>query len=146
MLRGYCGIGLYQARWDTNIGTAFRSALCFGANFLYTIGHKYKKQASDTCDSTRHLPYLHYENYDDFIQRKPKDANIVCVEITDNARDLTKFYHPKQALYLFGNETYGIHEKYLQNHLVVKIPTKLCLNVASSVGIVLYDRMLKQAK
>ena len=145
-MRGYCGIGFYQARWDTNIGTGFRSAVCFGANFLYTIGHKYKKQSSDTCDSTRHLPYLHYEAYDDFIKRKPQDARIVCVEITDNARDLTKFCHPERALYLFGNETYGIHEKYLRNHLVVKIPTKLCLNVASSVGIVLYDRMLKQAK
>lgn len=141
--RGYAGLGFYQAKHDTNIGTGFRTALAFGLDFLCTIGHKYKKQSTDTCDSTKHLPYYHYQCYDDLVANKPEKCEIVCIEITKTAHNLVNFIHPERCLYLVGNEGYGIHEKYLNNHQVVYIPSKICLNVAVAASLVLWDRIVK---
>jgi hypothetical protein len=54
--RGYWGIAFYEPKFEENIGTAVRSANCFGANFITIIGNRYEKQPSDTMASYRHLP------------------------------------------------------------------------------------------
>lgn len=56
MKRGYFGIGVYHPKNVINIGTLWRSANCFGADFLFTIGHRYKHQGSDTLKTYRHIP------------------------------------------------------------------------------------------
>lgn len=148
MNRGFAGIGFYQYMHEENIGSAFRSAYAFGIDLLFTIGRKYRQQASDTCASTRHVPYYGYVSYDDFRQHLPKNSQIVCVELSEKAYNLENFVHPEQALYLFGNESSGIPQKILEDryNLVVQIPTKLCLNVACTASIVIWDRISKQRK
>ena len=48
MKRGFFGVGIENTKTHQNIGTLWRSASIMGASFMFTIGKRYKKQASDT--------------------------------------------------------------------------------------------------
>ena len=62
MKRGYFAIGIYESKTETNIGTLWRSAYNFGADFIFTIGKRYKKEPSDTTKSERHIPLYGYDD------------------------------------------------------------------------------------
>lgn len=144
-MRGYYGIGIYNTKTESNVGTLWRSAYNFGANFIFTIGKRYKKQSSDTVKACRHIPLYEYLTYEDFKSNIPNGCQIVCIEISEKAKDLKDFKHPERCIYLLGAEDYGIPEKYLTGNQVVKINSKMCLNVASTGSIVMYDRQVKYA-
>lgn len=141
--RGFFGIGIWHPQHDCNVGGLYRSATAFGASFLFTVGRKYKYQPTDTCNSTKHTPYYNYLTGEDLVKSLPSGCRLVCVEITDDARDLTTFCHPENTAYLLGNETMGIPPKFMDGKIVVKIPTLVCLNVASAGTTVIYDRISK---
>ena len=143
-LRGYFSIGIYNCQKDVNLGTLWRSAYCFGAVSVFTIGRRAEKQSSDTICSWRHIPYLAYPSFDDFYAHLPYDCLLVGIEMVGDAEPLEIFSHPQQAVYLLGTEGDGIPEKILSRcHKVVRIDTRLCLNVAVAGSIVLYDRRAK---
>lgn len=48
MSRGYCGIGIFHPKFEVNQGTLWRTALAFHANFMFTVGHRFRWQSSDT--------------------------------------------------------------------------------------------------
>lgn len=146
MNRGYFGIGIYDAKREVNFGTLMRSAYSFGASFIFTVGHRFKKQASDTCKTWRHLPVVNYKTIDDLIEHLPHACPIVAVELCENARQLNNFCHPLSACYLLGAEDVG-----LPKHILDKCPSRVvvpkakqCLNVAVAGSIVMYDRVIKQ--
>jgi tRNA G18 (ribose-2'-O)-methylase SpoU len=142
---GYFGIGIYQAKTEHNIGTLFRSALVFGADFIFVIGKRYKVQSSDTYKTTTHLPFYEYLTFEDFYKNMPKGAQLVGIEITDNAREIKNYCHPKQAIYLLGAEDSGIPNTILDRCVdIVKLPGKQCLNVSTAGSIVLFDRVNKR--
>ena len=142
--RGFFGIGLYKPKIEINVGTLFRTAAIFGCNFMFTIGHRYKHQRSDTMKSHRHIPLFHYESFDDFKVHLPKCSSLVGVELTQNARPIRNFIHPKQAVYMLGAEDNGIDENILrQCDHVIKLPGDVSLNVSVAGSIVLYDRIGK---
>lgn len=143
-MRGYCGIGVYHPQHECNLGTLFRSAVAFGADFIFTIGKKYKPQNSDTCRSYKHIPCFNYVNLQDFKDHIPKDCKLVCVEIDDRAREIKNFIHPDRAIYIIGNEGGGIPQELMKSSLVVRIKTSICLNLSVAGSIILYDRMNKQ--
>ena len=60
---GYYVIGIYHTKTECNVGTLYRSAYQLGAAFVFTIGRRYKKQASDTYNTTLHIPLYHYESF-----------------------------------------------------------------------------------
>ena len=64
-MRGYFGIGVYHAKKDVNIGTLWRSAYIFGASFIFTIGRRFPKQASDTVKAFRHIPLFEYQTIEE---------------------------------------------------------------------------------
>lgn len=142
--RGFFGIGIWGPQHDCNVGTLFRSAVAFGASFIFTVGRKYSRTSADTVNSPRHIPYYRHLTGDDLIASLPSGCKIVCVEITDKSYELPEFCHPETCVYLLGNEGNGIPEKFMQDKLVVEIPTRYCLNVATAGSIVLYDRVSKQ--
>lgn len=141
--RGYFGIGVYNIKTEMNLGTLWRSAQNFGASFIFTIGRRYKRQASDTTRAQRHVPLYEYLTLEDFYEHMPKDCMLVCIEQTDDAKKLRDFPHPERAVYLLGAEDYGLPEKIMKGHSIVYIDTPYCLNVAVAGSIIMYDRSVK---
>ncbi len=143
MKRGYFGIGIYHPKTTENIGTLWRSAHNFGADFIFTIGKRYKRQASDTTKAERHIPLYEYNTFEEFKKNLPKGCRIVCIEQSDQSRDLKDSVHPETCAYLLGAEDYGIPEKYMEGTQRVFIDTPMCINVAVAGSIVMYDRRCK---
>lgn len=144
MKKGYFGIGIFNPRYDINVSSLFRGAHAFGADFLYTIGSKYEKTKADTGDVTKHIPYFHYENEEEFVKGLPAGAELVSVELSEAASKLSNFYHPKRAVYLLGNEREGVPFNLMnKSKFIVQIPTNICLNVGVTGSIVMYDRTLR---
>lgn len=78
-MRGFFGIGLYMPKTSENIGTLWRSAANFGANFMFTIGARCMiKQPSDTELSFKHIPFYVYPDLASFIL--PNDCRLVGIE------------------------------------------------------------------
>jgi len=143
-MRGYFGIGIVNGKIESNIGTLWRSANIYGADFIFTIGNRYKKQCSDTMKTTRHIPLYHYDNFDDFYKHIPHGCQLVGVELDERSEDIKSFAHPKCCVYLLGAEDNGLPEKALQKcKHIVQLPGEHCLNVAVAGSIVMYDRKIK---
>lgn len=144
--KGYFGIGIWQHKHDCNVGTLFRSAYAFGADFLFTVGRPYKKQASDTPNAVKHIPYYNYVSTDDFLKHLPKDCRLVAVEITDEATPIENFVHPERAIYVLGSEAQTLPKRILDASLVVKINTKICLNVSTAGSIAIFHRKAQECE
>lgn len=143
-VRGFCGIGIYRPKTEVNVGTLVRSARAFGADFVFTIGERYRRSPS-AVKHERHLPVLHFESLEAFRDCMPRndDTRIVAVEITEDSSSLPTFTHPERAIYLLGAEDDGLPPEALKGCNVVEIPGKYCLNVGVAGSIVLYDRVAK---
>ena len=146
MSRGYFGIGVYGSKWESNIGTLLRSAHMYGADFVFTIGKRYSKQATDTPDTTRHTPLFEYTDWEDFTSHLPKGCEIVLIEQSDSSIQLTKYKHPERAVYVLGAEDWGLPQEILDRHQTIEIPTikSQSMNVSSAGTVVMYDRHTKQ--
>ncbi len=141
MNRGYCGIGVYNMKSECNYGTLFRSANCFGVDFIFLIGKRFKEQSSDTMRTERHIPLYEYDTFDEFCSNIPYGCRLVGVEITERSHFLKIFSHPLQAAYILGQEDGSLPSQIINRcQSVVKIKTTHCLNVAVAGSIVLYDR------
>jgi tRNA G18 (ribose-2'-O)-methylase SpoU len=146
-LRGYFGVGIFHSKSVVNVGTLWRSAHNFGADWLFTIGRRYRTQASDTTKATKHVPLYEFDTFADFRRGLPRDCLIVAVELHTRAVELPRFAHPERAVYLLGAEDHGLPEDVLQDcHRIVQIPGAVrCLNVATAGSIVMYDRIARGA-
>ena len=100
MKKGYFGIGIENTKTKANIGTLWRSAYGLGAAFIFVIGDRYKKQASDTVKAMRHIPMYHYETFDKFYENMPKDCQLIGIELHEKSRELSGYGHPERAIYL----------------------------------------------
>ncbi len=147
MIRGYFGIGIYHTKTEINVGTLWRSARNFGAAFIFTIGRRYRQQASDTTNTQQHIPLYHFETFEDFRHHRPMDCPLIGIEQTDTSVSITGFKHPSRAIYLLGAEDHGLPPEILSRcQSVVHIDTPMCLNVAVAGSIVMFDRAAKAAK
>ncbi len=143
--RGYYGIGMFEPKTEDNLGGLIRSAACFGADFVFTIGNRYRKQNTDTANATLHMPLFHYVDIEDFLNHVPDKCDVVGIEIIDGAKSLEYFGHPERAVYILGGEDRTLPNEVLQAcNSVRKINTTNCLNVASAATVVMYDRSAKQ--
>lgn len=138
----YFGIGVYHPKTEVNIGTLMRSAYSFGASYVYTIGRRYRRQASDTVKCQNQIPLYHYQTLDELLKNMPVGCRLIGVELAEAARQVGQYAHPQQCVYLLGAEDYGIPPKDLRRcHEVIQIPHAThCLNVAVAGSIVLFDR------
>lgn len=146
--RGYFGIGIYNPKIESNMGMLMRSAFAFGADFVFTIGKRYEHEATDTPWTNLHVPTFNYSDIDDFFKHVPTECPVVAVELANNARKLTGYCHLERACYLLGAEDSGIPEDILKrcDHTVIIPHTKMCLNVAMTGNIILWDRISKRAQ
>ncbi|HEC36625.1 hypothetical protein LCGC14_1312390 [marine sediment metagenome] len=88
-MRGYFGIGIENTKTKANIGTLWRSAYGLGAAFIFVIGNRYKKQASDTVKAMRHIPMYHYDTFEQFYENMPKDCQLIGIELCKSMKKLT---------------------------------------------------------
>ena len=70
--RGFFGIGVWHPKHEINIGGLWRSACCFGAAFVFTVGRRYRNQPSDTLKAVRHIPLVEYVDVEDLIWHLPR--------------------------------------------------------------------------
>lgn len=145
--RGYFGIGIENTKTGANVGTLWRSAYLFGASFIFTIGHRYRFQSSDTVKAWRSIPLFPYESFEDFHSSIPRDCRVVGVELTPDARPLEQFIHPERVIYLLGAEDNGLTKEALEycrtSGGIVILPGDFSMNVAAAGSIVMYDRHAK---
>lgn len=142
--QGFFGIGIQNGKTPENLGVLWRSAQNMGASFIFTIGNRYARQASDTHKAVGAMPYFHYDTFEDFYKHIPKGAMLVGVELDDKAVPLETFEHPRRCVYLLGAEDNGLSNKAIEaSHHLVKFDTPLSLNVSVAGSIVMYDRRTK---
>jgi tRNA G18 (ribose-2'-O)-methylase SpoU len=144
--RGYFGIGIYHTKTEVNVGTLWRSAYQLGAAFVFTIGRRYKQQASDTYKTARHTPLYHYTDFASFQDGRPYGAELVGVELDEKAKPIPGFVHPQRAIYLLGAEDHGLPPEIVAKcqHLVTLQGGSF--NVAVAGSIVMYDRQSRNLK
>ena len=147
--RGYFAVGVYRPKTEANIGTLWRTATLYGASLMFTVGHRYVRQASDTPKSWRHTPLMHFEDIDDLIAHLPYSAPLIGVELDDRAVMLGRFTHPERAVYLLGAEDDGIPPNVLARcHHVVQIESAepQSMNVATAGAVIAYHRHMTRER
>jgi len=142
--KGYFGIGILHGKTPMNFGTLFRTAQIMEADFIFVIGAKFKVQASDTMNSSRHIPTFEFKDFHDFNTHRPHGCQLVGIEIDETAVPLKYFVHPKQVCYLLGAEDNGLTKEALAAcQSLIVLPGKRSMNVSVAGSIVLYDRHVK---
>lgn len=145
MTRGFCGIGIFHTKTPANVGTLWRSAHGFGADFLFTVGRRYQREASDTTKAWKHVPLYHYLDMADLKAHLPFECRLVGIEYDEDARPLPSYVHPERACYILGAEDGGLSPEAVRacHDLIVVPGAARCLNVATAGSIVLYDRITR---
>lgn len=147
--RGFFGVGIMETKIEANVGMLMRSAYLYNASYIFTIGARYERVASDTPNAHMSIPTFYFENFDDFMGHIPLRTSLVGIEQTSSSRDLTNYIHPERAVYLLGAEDYGLPNEVTQAcDQVVEIPTHrpYSMNVAVAGSIVMADRYVKGVK
>lgn len=142
MTRGFAAIGLHRPKDPRNVGEVLRAAGCYGAAMVAASGTRYVRARTDTQAAHKHLPLL---VCDDLQQLIPHAAIPVAVDLIEGATPLPSYRHPESAFYLFGPEDGTLGPEVLSwCRDVVYVPTARCMNLAATVNVVLYDRLVKQ--
>jgi len=145
MNRGFAAIGLVRPKNPINVGSALRAAYAYDASLVAIEGDRsLVKSSQDTTKSHRHLPVL---RGNDLFAMCPYGAIPIAVDLVEDAVPLFDFIHPQSAFYIFGPEDGTLANRHLIRckHRIM-IPTRVCMNLAATINVVLYDRMSKQAR
>lgn len=147
--RGFFAVGIYHPKTEANVGTLWRSANLYGAAYVFTIGLRYRPQASDTPQTPRHTPLFHYDDLDAALRGLPWSTPLVGIELDPRARELRRFAHPPRAAYLLGAEDHGLPPAVTDRcHSLIQIesPGLASMNVATAGTVVLYDRYVRSRR
>ena len=141
IMRGYFEIGIYNGKTVANLGTLWRSAYQLGAAGIFIIGGRYQKQASDTVQAFRHIPFREYVDFEHFQNNRPYDCMLIGVEM--DGRALSGYTHPERAVYLLGAEDSGLPKKVInecQSIISIESIRVNSYNVAVAGSLVMYHR------
>lgn len=142
--RGFFAVGVELPETPINVGTLWRTADLFGAAYIFTVGERYKRQASDTMKTWRHTPLIHYDTLEDLEAGLPYACPLVGIELDERATMLDCYHHRERACYLLGSEDRGLTRQALALcDDVVQLPGEHSMNVAVAGSIVLYDRITR---
>lgn len=147
-MRGYFGLGVEGISKPMNVGSIYRTAHAFGADFVFAIApvvNLGKVHKADTSATEKHVPLYEYAAVEDF--KLPRGCRLVGVEFLDDAIDLPSFTHPERAAYVMGGERSSLSPALTErcDH-IVKIPTRFCVNVGVAAAILMYDRLLTRQR
>lgn len=150
-------IGLVNPKYAHNVGMALRIASCYGLKQVWFSGTrvslepvegKGKKPRVPREERMKGYQKVQLRQFDYFIEQfDSAEVTPVAIEVRDNSESLALFEHPENALYLFGPEDGSIPKPYMHHcHRFVAIPTEHCLNLATAVATVMWDRKLKRVQ
>lgn len=143
-------IVLANPRYAYNVGMVVRLASCYGVKQVWFTGDRVRMDLEKRKKLPREERMKGYRDVEMINYDRPLDqfpgAVPVAVEVRNNSERLQHFEHPQNAVYIFGPEDGSISPSLLnQCHRFVIIPTRnrYCLNLATAVSTVLWDRALK---
>ncbi len=137
-------IGLIKPKSPTNVGAIMRAVGCFAADAVFYTGERYDRAMRFNTDTKHRTKSIPLSGVTCLLGNVPENARIICVELVEGALPLHEYQHPENGYYIFGPEDGTIAQNIIDHaDDVVYIPTKGCLNLAATVNIVLYDRMIK---
>jgi len=142
------GIVLCDPRFAHNVGMVIRLASCYGLGQIWYTGGRVALDISPRKRLPREERMKGYADVQvincDHPFERFADATPVAVEVREKSEPLHGFEHPENALYVFGPEDGSIDKGLLGHcHRFVVIPTRHCLNLATAVATVLWDRQYK---
>jgi tRNA(Leu) C34 or U34 (ribose-2'-O)-methylase TrmL len=150
-------IVLHEPKYPHNVGQIVRLASAFGIGQVWYSGDRVRRALGDRLpreERMRRYGDVVLVNHPDPLGRLceaiPR-ARPVAVELRPGSESLVDFVHPRPSadeegppIYLFGPEDGSLPGALLKRcHRFVTIPSFECLNLATSVAAVLYDRMAK---
>lgn len=141
-------IVLENPKYIENLAAAKRAAACWGADQLLWTGERIR--FNEITRTPRELRMKDYQSVKMIQTARPFDYLDgyvpVCIELLSGSCCLSQFQHPTKAVYIFGPEDGSVSSVFRRFcHYFVHLPSKYCLNLAATVNIVLYDRMIKEA-
>ena len=141
IMRGFSAIGLFHPKTPENVGSTLRACQCYEVAMLAISGKRFKRACTDTFKTWRHMPVIETNDLKTII---PFGCVPVAIDLVDGAQKLTEYKHPERAFYIFGPEDGTLGAMTLPwCRDRVYIPTNGCMNLAATVNVVLYDRLLK---
>eukprot|EP00947_MAST-08B_sp_MAST-8B-sp1_P004939 g4939.t1 len=122
-----------------------RSAFQLGAEGVFTIGRRYKRQRSDIFHLTKHVTLTHHEDFAAFRQEVANARpGVKVVAIEKGGTPLKDFEHPDDAVYLLGAEDHGLSAAELEacdEHVTIEAVRQPMFNVSVAGSIVMYHRL-----
>lgn len=147
-MRGFFGVGVEGISKPMNVGSLYRTAHAFGAEFIFAIAPAVNMgliRKSDTSDASKHVPLYEYASVEEMAL--PHGCQLVGVELLDEAAELPSFTHPERAAYVFGGERTSLSPALVARCAhTVKIPTRFCVNLGIAAAVVMYDRMITRQR
>ena len=137
-------IGLTNPKSATNVGAVMRAAGCFEIDGVFYSGDRYDRSVKLNTDTKKIKSVIPLQQVESLISSVSKETKIICIDLVVGATPLPNFQHPENAFYIFGPEDGTIKQAVIDTaDEVVYIPTTGCLNLAATVNVLLYDRLLK---
>jgi tRNA(Leu) C34 or U34 (ribose-2'-O)-methylase TrmL len=149
-------IVLHLPKYPHNVGQVVRLASAFGIAQVWYSGDRIREALGARLpreERMRRYQDVVLVNHPDPVARicdAIPGVRPVAIELRPGAESLVDFVHPADdggaAVYVFGPEDGSLPGAILKRcHRFVVIPSYECLNLATSVAAVLYDRMAKTA-
>ncbi|NCN41400.1 RNA methyltransferase [bacterium] len=139
---------LENPKFPRNVGMTVRLASCYGIKQVWFTGDRMIDELKGLSRVPREERMRGYKEvtlvHGNIDFRKVTGIVPVALEVRENSESLVFFEHPENAIYIFGPEDGSVSKGILhQCHRFLAIPTKHCLNLATAVSTVLYDRKMK---
>lgn len=140
---------LINPKTANNAGMVLRLASAYGIGQVWFTGARVSQEIRQIGRIPREERMKGYKDVELYNYEYPleqfRGATPVAVEVRDNSTPLHLFEHPENAVYVFGPEDGSIPRPVLAHcHYFLVIPTRHCLNLATAVATVLWDREYKR--
>jgi tRNA(Leu) C34 or U34 (ribose-2'-O)-methylase TrmL len=146
-------IVLHMPKYPHNVGQVVRLASAYGISQVWYSGERIRAALGERLpreERMRRYEDVALINHPDPLARLSAaipQACPVAVELRPGSESLVDFIHPdgdSPPIYIFGPEDGSLPGPIVKRcHRFVVIPSFECLNLATSVATILYDRMAK---